>query len=103
MAMESRLLGENRYLSVGSSVYSVTVPAECTGERSGKLAEIKRLEEEMKEIHVTFAGVEKSPDGQFSIIYIPENRQILLPGRRYQIVLDGLSYDESKPQEKKEG
>ncbi|GAH65262.1 unnamed protein product [marine sediment metagenome] len=51
----------------------------------------------MKEIHVTFAGVEKAPDGQFSIIYIPGNRQILLPGKRYKIVIDGLSYDESKP------
>lgn len=55
----------------------------------------------MKEIHVKFAGVEKAPDGQFSIIYIPENRQILLPGQRYRIVLDGLTYDESKPKEPK--
>ena len=54
----------------------------------------------MKEIHVRFAGVEKAPDGQLSIIYIPENRQILLPGQRYKIVLDGLSYDESKPKNK---
>ncbi|MBA7638829.1 hypothetical protein ES703_46485 [subsurface metagenome] len=51
----------------------------------------------MKEIHVTFAGIEKAPNDQFSIIYIPDNRQILLPGRRYKIVIDGLSYDESKP------
>ncbi|GAJ05234.1 unnamed protein product [marine sediment metagenome] len=57
----------------------------------------------VERIHVKFAGVEKSPDGQFSIIYIPENRQILLPGQRYEIILDGLSYDESKPKEKKEG
>ena len=37
----------NRYLCVGLSVYSVTVPAECTGERKNRkwLAEIKRLEE----------------------------------------------------------
>ena len=51
----------------------------------------------MKEIHVTFAGIEKAPGGQFSIIYIPENRQILLPSKRYKIVIDGLSYNESKP------
>ena len=55
----------------------------------------------MKEIHVTFAGVEKAPDGEFSIIYIPDTRQVLLPGQRYKIVLDGLSYEESKPKEPK--
>ena len=49
-----------------------------------------------KEIHVRFAGVEKAPDGQFSIIYIPGNRQILLPGRRYRIVIEGLTYEESR-------
>lgn len=53
----------------------------------------------MKDIHVKFAGIEKAPDGQFSIIYTPENRQILLPGQRYRIVLDGLTYDENKPKE----
>lgn len=52
---------------------------------------------EMKEIHVKFAGVEKAPDGQFSIIYIPDNRQLLLPGRKYKIVIEGLSYEENKP------
>lgn len=57
----------------------------------------------MKEIHVTFAGVEKSEDEQLSIIYIPGNRQILLPGQKYKIVLDGLSYDESKPSQRSEG
>ena len=54
----------------------------------------------MKEIHVRFAGVEKSPDGKFSIIYIPENRQVLEPGRKYLIVLDDLAYDESKHKNK---
>ena len=55
----------------------------------------------MKEIHVRFSGVEKAAGGQFSIIYTPANRQVLLPGRKYKIVLDGLSYEESKPKEKK--
>ncbi|MBA7637522.1 hypothetical protein ES703_45167 [subsurface metagenome] len=55
----------------------------------------------MKEIHVKFAGVEKAPGGQFSILYIPDQRQVLYPGRRYRIVLDGLTYEESKPTEKK--
>ena len=54
----------------------------------------------MKEIHVRFAGVEKSPDGKFSIIYIPGTRQVLEPGKKYLIVLDGLTYDESKPKNK---
>ena len=49
----------------------------------------------MKDIHVQFAGVVKSQDGQFSIIYIPDQRQVLLPGIRYKIVLDGLTYAES--------
>lgn len=51
----------------------------------------------VKEIHVMFAGIEKAPGEQFSIIYIPKTRQVLLPDQRYKIVLDGLSYDESKP------
>jgi len=51
----------------------------------------------MKDIHVKFAGVEKAPDGQFSVIYIPDQRQVLNPGQRYRIVLDGLTYEESKP------
>ena len=54
----------------------------------------------MKEIHVTFAGIEKAPNGKFSIIYTPDERQILEPGRKYRIVLDGLTYDESKPENK---
>ena len=54
----------------------------------------------MKDIHVAFAGVEKAPDGKFSIIYIPGNRQVLLPGRKYRIVIEGLSYEESKPEGK---
>jgi len=51
----------------------------------------------VKEIHVRFAVIEKSPDGKFSIIYIPQTRQVLEPSRKYLIVLDGLTYDESKP------
>lgn len=51
----------------------------------------------MKDIHVKFAGIEKAPDGQFSINYIPDQRQVLNRGQTYRIVLDGLSYDESKP------
>ncbi len=50
----------------------------------------------MKDIHVRFANIEKAPDSeQLSIIYIPDNRQILLPGRRYRIILNGLTYQET--------
>lgn len=49
----------------------------------------------MKEIHVKFSGIEKAPGDQFSIIYIPEQRQVLLPGQKYKIIIDGLSYEES--------
>lgn len=51
----------------------------------------------MKEIHVRFAGIEKAPNEQLSIIYIPDNRHVLLPGQKYRIVIEGLSYEESKP------
>ncbi|GAI94170.1 unnamed protein product [marine sediment metagenome] len=48
----------------------------------------------MKDIHVRFAGIEKAPESeQLSIIYIPDNRQILLPGRRYRIIIEGLSFE----------
>lgn len=53
----------------------------------------------MKEIHVKFAGVEKTQDGQFSIVYIPNEQQVLQPGERYHIIIDDLGYAESKPEE----
>ena len=56
----------------------------------------------MEEIHVKFAGVEKAPNEQLSIIYIPDTRQVMLPGQRYRIVIEGLSYEESNPRKKKE-
>ncbi len=48
----------------------------------------------MKEIRVRFAGIEKSKDGELSIIYIPDTRQVLMPGKKYQIIIEGLSYEE---------
>lgn len=48
----------------------------------------------MKEIRVKFAGIEKSKDGKLSIIYVPDTRQVLMPGKRYQITIEGLSYEE---------
>lgn len=57
--------------------------------------------ENVKEIHVKFAGIEKAPGDQLSILYIPAQRQVLLPGQKYRIVLDGLSYEESKQTTKK--
>jgi len=48
-----------------------------------------------KEIRVRFAGVEKAKGGEFSIIYIPDQTHFLKAGKRYRIVLEGLSYAES--------
>jgi len=57
----------------------------------------------VKDIHVRFAGVEKAPDSeQLSIIYIPDNRQILLPGRRYRIVIEGLSFEKWEGKQRSE-
>jgi len=57
----------------------------------------------VKDIHVRFAGIEKAPDSeQLSIIYIPDNRQILLPGKRYRIIIEGLTYNESKGKQRSE-
>jgi len=56
----------------------------------------------MKDIEVTFAGVESKPyDGTFTIIYIPDQRQILEPGQKYRIRIKGLSFGTSpaKPTE----
>ena len=48
----------------------------------------------MQEIKVKFAGIEKSKDGQLSILYIPNQTQVLVAGKKYQIVIEGLSYEE---------
>ncbi len=55
----------------------------------------------MKTIKVQFAGIEKSPDGKFSIIYIPDNRQVLLPGCRYKIEITDLTFEHCNTGEKK--
>lgn len=54
----------------------------------------------MKTIKVQFAGIEKSPDGKFSIIYIPDNRQVLLPGCRYKIEITDLTFEHCDTGEK---
>lgn len=57
----------------------------------------------MKEIRVRFAGIEKAPDSEeLSIIYIPDNRQILEPGRRYRIIIEGLSFEKHGATKKSE-
>ena len=56
----------------------------------------------MKEIHVKFAGIEKAPGGELSFIYIPGQPQVLHPGKKYRIILNGLSYEESKPRSPEE-
>ena len=49
----------------------------------------------MKVIKVRFDGIEKSPDGKFSIIYTPDNTQVLRAGVKYRIEVEGLTYDQS--------
>jgi len=48
----------------------------------------------MKVVKVNFAGIEKSKDGKLSIIYIPNQTQMLRAGQKYQIVIEGLTYEE---------
>lgn len=48
----------------------------------------------VKEIRVRFAGIEKAPDSEeLSIIYIPDTTQILQAGRRYRVIIEGLSFE----------
>lgn len=49
----------------------------------------------MEEIRVTYASIEMGEGGAFTIIYIPDQRQILEAGRRYKIIIDGLTYGTS--------
>lgn len=49
----------------------------------------------MKVIKVRFDGIEKSPDGKFSIIYIPDSTHVLRAGVKYRIEVEGLTYDQS--------
>lgn len=37
----------------------------------------------------------KAPGGEFSISYKSDKRQVLLPGVRYNIVIEGLSYEQA--------
>jgi hypothetical protein len=49
----------------------------------------------MKRVHVKFAGIDSEPyDGTLKIIYIPDQLQTLLPGQKYEIVIDGLTFAE---------
>lgn len=52
-----------------------------------------RGEGSVKDIHVQFAGIEKAPGEPLSIIYTSGQRQVLLAGRKYRIVIDGLGYE----------
>jgi len=54
------------------------------------------------DISVRFAGIEKAPDGKFSILYVPDQRQVLEPGKRYRITLKDLTFEESNPRGVKE-
>lgn len=55
----------------------------------------EKAEGGMKNIKVRFAGIDPKPyDGTFTIIYIPDQNQILKAGQRYSITIEGLSYKE---------
>lgn len=56
----------------------------------------------MKTITVRFAGIEKAPDGNLSIIYIPDQTQVLKAGQKYRIEIEGLSYEESVAKQRSE-
>jgi len=47
------------------------------------------------DIRVRFDGMGKAPGGEFSISYKSDKRQVLLPGVRYNIVIEGLSYEQA--------
>lgn len=54
-------------------------------------------------IRVRYAGMRKAPGGELEILYIPDQRQVLLPGQRYRIILEGLTYEKSNPRKKEDG
>ena len=55
----------------------------------------------MKNIKVRFAGiVVDSKDKNFSVIYIPDQDQRLRAGQKYQITVEGLSFEHKETGEK---
>jgi len=55
----------------------------------------------MKQIKVRFEGVEVK-DGNMAIIYIPDHTQILQAGKRYEIVIEGLSFEKWEGKQRSE-
>ncbi len=58
----------------------------------------------VKRIKVQYAGIvtDQPYDGTLTILYIPDQRQVLMPGQKYEIVIEGLSFSE-KDTRKSEG
>jgi len=54
------------------------------------------MKEYLPKIKVKFAGIDVSKpyNGALSIIYIPDQRQVLMPGQKYELVIEGLSFTE---------
>ena len=50
----------------------------------------------MKQIKVRFAGVEtaKPYEGNLTIYYIPDQTHVLKAGVKYEIVIEGLGFDQ---------
>lgn len=58
----------------------------------------------MKRIRVKFAGIVTNEpyDGTIKIIYIPDQRQVLMPGQKYEIEIEGLTFAEKDTGKKEE-
>lgn len=58
----------------------------------------------MKQIKVKFAGIvtDDPYDGALTILYTPDQRQVLMPGQKYEIVIEGLTFAEKDTGKKEE-
>ncbi len=56
----------------------------------------KTMEELTGDISVRFAGIEKTPGGKFSILYVADQHHLLEPGKRYRITIEDLTFEEYK-------
>lgn len=56
----------------------------------------------MTQIKVRFEGIEVK-DGNMAIIYIPDQTQILQAGKRYEITIEGLSFEKWEGEQRSEG
>ncbi|GAI46078.1 unnamed protein product [marine sediment metagenome] len=55
----------------------------------------------MKQIKVRFEGIEVK-DGNMAITYIPDQTQILQAGKRYEIIIEGLSFEKWEGKQRSE-